>query len=82
MDDGRCLISSTGERRFRVVGRGMIDGYHMAQIVFLFDERVTDQEEISKYSVVCVFVCVCVCVCACVRVWLVGGAHPDLHRKS
>jgi len=49
MEDGRYLISSTGERRFRVVGRGVMDGYHMAQIVFLFDERVTDQEEISKY---------------------------------
>ncbi len=49
MEDGRFLISSTGERRFKVVGYGMMDGYHMAQIVFLFDERVTDQREISKY---------------------------------
>lgn len=50
MDDGRIRISSIGERRFQVVGRGIMDGYHMAQIVFMFDERVTDQEEISTYS--------------------------------
>ena len=47
LEDGRFLISTKGERRFKVLGRGMMDGYHTAKIMFLFDERVTDQEEIG-----------------------------------
>ena len=27
-----------------------MDGYHVAQIIFLFDERVTDQAEIGKFN--------------------------------
>ena len=47
LEDGRSLISTQGERRFRVLERGMRDGYHTAKITFLFDERVTDREEIG-----------------------------------
>ena len=47
MEDGRFLIATRGERRFKVHGRGMMDGYHMAKITFLFDNRVMDKEEIG-----------------------------------
>ena len=46
--DGRSLVKAVGERRFKVVGREMIDGYHSARVQFLFDVRVTDPEEIGK----------------------------------
>ena len=49
MEDGRCLISTRGERRFKVLERGLTDGYHTAKIMFLFDERVTNQEEIGVW---------------------------------
>lgn len=48
MEDGRFLISTKGERRFKVQGRGMTDGYHTATISFLFDERVTSLEDIGE----------------------------------
>ncbi len=46
-EGGRSLISTQGERRFKVLERGVKDGYHTAKIMFLFDERVTDREEIG-----------------------------------
>ena len=48
MEDGRFLLSTKGERRFKVHGRGMADGYHTATITFLFDERVTNQDDIGE----------------------------------
>ncbi len=46
--DGRIHISTSGERRFKVLGRGMSDGYHTANVAFLFDERVVGKDEIGK----------------------------------
>ena len=70
--DGRSLITTTGERRFKVVGRSMRDGYNCAKIKFVFDEQINDPAQIGKCKCrgVCVCMCVCVCVCACVCVCL------------
>ena len=46
--DGRSLITTTGEKRFKVTGRNMRDGYNCATIQFLYDEPVTDTMEIGK----------------------------------
>jgi len=46
--DGRSLVKSIGERRFKVVGKDMLDGYHRAMVEFVFDERVTEQSEIGE----------------------------------
>ena len=48
MEDGRFLLCTRGERRFKVLERGVMDGYHTAKIMFQFDERVTNQEEIGE----------------------------------
>ena len=45
--DGRSLITTTGERRFNVVGRSMRDGYNCARIKFVYDETVTNPMEIG-----------------------------------
>ena len=50
MEDGRFFISTKGERRFKVLEQAITDGYHTAQIIFLFDERVTNRDEIGKYN--------------------------------
>ena len=47
--DGRSLVKTIGERRFMVVGRDMVDGYHQAQVRFVFDERVTEPSEIGEF---------------------------------
>lgn len=49
--DGRSLITTTGERRFNVIGRSMRDGYNCARIRFVYDESVTDPVEIGKETV-------------------------------
>ncbi len=46
--DGRSLVSTTGERRFKVVERGMINGHHTTKIQFLMDEPVTGDLAISE----------------------------------
>lgn len=48
--DGRSLITTTGERRFKVIGRSVRDGYNCANIRFVFDEQVADAREIGKES--------------------------------
>ena len=48
--DGRSLITTTGEKRFRVVERGGCDGYNTSKIQFIVDEPVTDLEEIGEYG--------------------------------
>ena len=47
--DGRSLVKTIGERRFKVVGHDMVDGYHQARVKFVFDERVTEQSEIGEF---------------------------------
>ena len=46
--DGRSLITTTGERRFKVTGRSLRDGYNCAKINFLYDEQVTNAVEIGE----------------------------------
>lgn len=38
--DGRSLVSTVGQRRFRVLRRGHRDGYNTADIEYLEDEKV------------------------------------------
>lgn len=47
--DGRSLLATVGERRFRVVERGMVNGYHTAKIQFLMDEPVTGEQDIGEH---------------------------------
>ncbi len=47
--DGRSLVKTIGERRFRVVRRDVVDGYHLAWVEFVFDERVTDKSKIGEH---------------------------------
>ncbi len=61
--DGRSLVKTIGERRFRVVRRDVVDGYDRAWIELVFDERVTDKSEIGE-STVYIYMCenhVCLC---------------------
>lgn len=38
--DGRCLITTIGERRFNVIERSTRDGYAVARIRFITDEPI------------------------------------------
>ena len=60
--DGRSLITTTGERRFKVVARSIKDGYNCAKIRFVYDEPVTDTMEIGKRTAAGLPCIVCVCV--------------------
>ncbi|KYO37592.1 LON peptidase N-terminal domain and RING finger protein 1-like [Alligator mississippiensis] len=42
--DGRSLVSTVGQRRFRVLRRGHRDGYNTADIEYLEDEKVEGEE--------------------------------------
>ena len=48
--DGRSLVSTTGERRFQVVSRGLRDGYCVAKIRFVVDDPVTAQDGIGLFE--------------------------------
>lgn len=43
-EDGRSVVDTMGKRRFRVLDRGMRDGYHTAKVEFL-DETVVEGEQ-------------------------------------
>jgi ATP-dependent Lon protease len=43
--DGRAIIATVGSRRFKVVSTFSKDGYNMAQVEWLVDQRVTDPNE-------------------------------------
>ena len=45
LPDGRSLLTTIGRRRFRVLSRGMRDGYHTARVEFLNDIQVPDEEK-------------------------------------
>ena len=45
--DGRSLVTTLGERRFRVLDRSSLDGYAVAKIQFLSDELVQGEENIG-----------------------------------
>ena len=46
--DGRSLVTTMGERRFRVLQRGSTDGYSTARIQFITDNPVVGDEEIGE----------------------------------
>ena len=47
--DGRLLVKTTGERRFRVISKGVTDGYNTARIEFIKDTEVTQEEDIGEW---------------------------------
>ncbi|XP_003390543.2 PREDICTED: LON peptidase N-terminal domain and RING finger protein 3-like [Amphimedon queenslandica] len=49
--DGRSLVTTVGERRFRVIERSTRDGYAVARIQFLSDEVDPDQESLDALQV-------------------------------
>ncbi|XP_056372810.1 LON peptidase N-terminal domain and RING finger protein 1-like isoform X2 [Hyla sarda] len=44
LPDGRSLVETVGRRRFRVLQRGQLDGYHIAEIEYLVDKRLEGEE--------------------------------------
>lgn len=44
LPDGRSLVKTVGRRRFRVLQRGQLDGYHKAEIEYLSDKKVEGEE--------------------------------------
>ncbi|KAL5460339.1 hypothetical protein EMCRGX_G033784 [Ephydatia muelleri] len=46
--DGRMLVTTVGERRFKVLSRGMQDGYSTATIQFINDEPVSGEQQIAS----------------------------------
>lgn len=47
LPDGRSVVQSIGGRRFHVISRGMVDGYHTATVEWVQDERVDDVDELK-----------------------------------
>ncbi|KAM3864958.1 LON peptidase N-terminal domain and RING finger protein 1 [Diretmus argenteus] len=48
LPDGRSVVDTIGGRRFRVLSRGMRDGYSIADIEHLEDTRVEEREELLR----------------------------------
>nr|XP_046164708.1 LON peptidase N-terminal domain and RING finger protein 1-like isoform X3 [Oncorhynchus gorbuscha] len=48
LPDGRSVVDTVGGKRFRVLTRGMMDGYCIADIKYLEDTRVSDSEELTQ----------------------------------
>ncbi|XP_059193598.1 LON peptidase N-terminal domain and ring finger 1, like [Centropristis striata] len=48
LPDGRSVVDTIGGKRFRVLSRGMKDGYSTADIEHLDDTRVEDSEELES----------------------------------
>lgn len=44
LPDGRSLVETVGRRRFRVLQRGQLDGYHIAEIEYLVDKKLEGEE--------------------------------------
>ncbi|XP_077122506.1 LON peptidase N-terminal domain and RING finger protein 1-like isoform X2 [Ranitomeya variabilis] len=44
LPDGRSLVETEGRRRFRVLQRGLLDGYHKAEIEYLADKKLEGEE--------------------------------------
>lgn len=51
LPDGRSVVDTIGGKRFRVVSRGMRDGYSIANIQYLEDMKVNDEEDLEKLQV-------------------------------
>ncbi|NXY46316.1 LONF1 protein, partial [Ceuthmochares aereus] len=48
LPDGRSVVDTVGGKRFRVLRRGMKDGYCTADIEYLEDVKVADEGELKK----------------------------------
>ncbi|XP_070554255.1 LON peptidase N-terminal domain and RING finger protein 3-like isoform X2 [Ptychodera flava] len=48
--DGRSVVDAIGGRRFKVLDRGMRDGYHTAKVEFLQDRKIEGEENIAQYK--------------------------------
>ncbi|XP_037328705.1 LON peptidase N-terminal domain and ring finger 1, like isoform X1 [Pungitius pungitius] len=48
LPDGRSVVDTIGGKRFRVVSRGMKDGYSIADIEYLGDTRVESSDELQR----------------------------------
>ncbi|XP_049628387.1 LON peptidase N-terminal domain and RING finger protein 1 [Suncus etruscus] len=48
LPDGRSVVDTVGGKRFRVLQRGMKDGYCTADIEYLEDVKVEDEDEIKN----------------------------------
>ncbi|XP_031158621.2 LON peptidase N-terminal domain and ring finger 1, like [Sander lucioperca] len=48
LPDGRSVVDTIGGKRFRVLSRGMKDGYSTADIEHLGDARVEDSDELQR----------------------------------
>ncbi|XP_063303919.1 LON peptidase N-terminal domain and RING finger protein 1-like [Pelobates fuscus] len=44
LPDGRSLVETVGRRRFQVKQRGLLDGYHTAEVEYLVDKRLEGEE--------------------------------------
>ena len=49
-DDGRSVVDTIGGKRFRVLSRGVKDGYNTAKVEYLQDDTVEGNELESTYS--------------------------------
>ncbi|XP_053359764.1 LON peptidase N-terminal domain and ring finger 1, like [Clarias gariepinus] len=47
LPDGRSVVDTFGGKRFRVIRRSMRDGYYIANIEYLQDQRVEGKEELQ-----------------------------------
>ena len=48
-DDGRSVVDTIGGKRFRVLSRGVKDGYNTAKVEYLQDDSMEGNELESKY---------------------------------
>ncbi|XP_061600806.1 LON peptidase N-terminal domain and ring finger 1, like [Cololabis saira] len=48
LPDGRSVVDTIGGKRFRILSRGVKDGYSTADIEHLADSRVDDSDELGK----------------------------------
>lgn len=51
LPDGRSVVDTIGGKRFHVLSRGMKDGYCIANIEYLEDTKVNDEEDLKKLQV-------------------------------
>ncbi|XP_052460679.1 LON peptidase N-terminal domain and RING finger protein 1 [Carassius gibelio] len=51
LPDGRSVVDTIGGKRFRVLSRGMRDGYCIANIEYLEDMKVNDEGDLDKLQV-------------------------------
>lgn len=51
LPDGRSVVDTIGGKRFRVISRGMRDGYSIANIQYLEDMKVNEEEDLEKLQV-------------------------------